>query len=182
MIVQAGEGTLHDLAAITFQDQDGAGCAYGLTSLRFPIGLKSFNVVAVRKVYNHINETFSKVPELAGSVFLLEGYSTQAVQAVDPASTAFPHRDDEILVTSYVQYKPNSTIDPIAEEFGKTLRGFLLEGSDDPKHLRAYVNYANGDEPLEAVYGWDKWRLEKLRQLKRQWDPKNKMKYYVPFV
>ncbi|KAI0420200.1 hypothetical protein F5X98DRAFT_38488 [Xylaria grammica] len=180
--VQAGEGTLHDLATLTFQDADGAGCAYGLTSLRYPIGLKSYNVAAVRKVYDHIDETFQKVPEVSGSFFLLEGYSTQGVQAVDAASTAFPHRDDEILVTSYVQYTPNSTIDPIAEEFGKTLRGFLLEGSDDPKHLRAYVNYANGDEPLEAVYGWDKWRLQKLRQLKRQWDPKNTMKYYVPFV
>ncbi|KAI0814416.1 hypothetical protein GGR55DRAFT_431499 [Xylaria sp. FL0064] len=182
LMVQAGEGTLHDLAVLTFQDQDGPGCAYGLTSLRFPIGLKSYNVPAVRKVYDYIDETFAKVPEVAGSFFLLEGYSTQAVQAVDPASTAFPHRDDEILVTSYVQYKPNSTIDPIAEAFGKQLRSFLLEGSDDPEHLHAYVNYANGDEPLEAVYGWDEWRLQKLRQLKQQWDPKNKMKYYVPFV
>ncbi|KAI0540093.1 hypothetical protein GGR58DRAFT_462325 [Xylaria digitata] len=182
LVVQAGEGSLHDLAAITFQDLDGAGCAYGLTSLRFPIGLKSYNVTAVRQVYDLIDETFTKVPEVSGSFFLLEGYSTQGVQAVNSASTAFPHRDDKILVTSYVQYKPNSTIDPIAEEFGQSLRNFLLEGSSDPAHLRAYVNYANGDEPLEAVYGWDKWRLQKLRQLKRQYDPKNRMKYYVPFV
>ncbi|GAP83928.1 putative 6-hydroxy-d-nicotine oxidase [Rosellinia necatrix] len=182
LMVQAGEGDLHDLATVTFQDKDGAGCAYGLTSLRYPIGLKSYNVAAVRKVYDHIDETFRNVPEIAGSFFLLEGYSTQAVKAVDAASTAFPHRDDEILVTSYVQYKPNATIDPIAEEFGKTLRGFLLEGSDDPEHLRAYVNYANGDEPLEAVYGWEDWRLQKLKALKRQFDPKNAMKYYVPFV
>ncbi|KAI1124475.1 hypothetical protein F5Y10DRAFT_249357 [Nemania abortiva] len=181
-MVQAGEGTLHDLAAITFQDEDGAGCAYGLTSLRYPIGLKEYNVASVRKVYDHIDETFRKVPEVAGSFFLIEGYSTQGVQAVDPASTAFPHRDDKILVTSYVQYKPNSTIDPIAQEFGKTLQNILLEGSCDPEHLRAYVNYANGDEPIEAVYGWEGWRLKKLRLLKHQWDPANKMKYYVPFV
>lgn len=173
---------MHDLAVATFQDQNGAGCAYGLTSLRYPVGLKSYNVAAVRKVYDHIEETFRTVPELAGSFFLLEGYSTQGVKAVDPASTAFPHRDDEILVTSYVQYKPNSAIEHTAQEFGKKLRNIFLEGSDDPKHLRAYVNYANGDEPLEAVYGWEEWRLKKLRQLKHQWDPANKMKYYVPFV
>ncbi|KAI0525614.1 hypothetical protein F5B22DRAFT_590734 [Xylaria bambusicola] len=182
LMVQAGEGTLHDLAVITFQDKNGAGCAYGLTSLRYPIGLKSFDVPAMRKVYDHIDETFRNTPEVAGSFFLLEGYSTQAVEAVDAGSTAYPHRDDKILVTSYVQYQPNSTIDPIAEKFGQTLRNILLEASDDPVHLRAYVNYANGDEPLEAVYGWEKWRLEKLRQLKKQWDPNNKMKYYVPFV
>jgi hypothetical protein len=159
---------------------NGPGCAYGLTSLRYPIGLRSYNVAAVRQVYNEIDETFSKVPEVAGSFFLLEGYSTQAVKAIDPISTAFPHRDDNILVTSYVMYAPNSTIDPIAKDFGEKLRKHLLDGSDDPAHLHAYVNYADGDESLHAVYGWERWRLEKLRKLKAQWDPKNIMRYYVP--
>ncbi|KAI0435515.1 hypothetical protein F4803DRAFT_545350 [Xylaria telfairii] len=153
-----------------------------MTSLRYPIGLKSYNVAAVRQVYNEIDETFRRVPEVAGSFFLLEGYSTQAVEAIDPDSTAFPHRDDKILVTSYIMYAPNATIDPIAQEFGKKLRQYLLDGSDDPAHLRAYVNYADGDEPLPAVYGWENWRLEKLRKLKAQWDPKNTMRYYVPIV
>ncbi|KAJ8128842.1 hypothetical protein O1611_g4791 [Lasiodiplodia mahajangana] len=181
-VVNAGEGSLHDLAALTFQDEKGPGCAYGLTSLRYPIGLKEYNVDAVRKVYDHIDETFREVPEVAGSFFLIEGYSTQGVQAVDAKSTAFPHRDDKILVTSYIQYKPNSTIDPIAQQFGKKLQDILLEGSGDPEHLRAYVNYANGDESLQAVYGWEEWRLAKLRKLKQQWDPENRMKYYVPLV
>ncbi|KAI1811582.1 hypothetical protein GGS20DRAFT_92611 [Poronia punctata] len=180
--VESGQGNMHDLAVATFQDADGSGCAYGMTSLRYPVGLKSHNVAAVRKVYNEIDETFAKVPEVAGSFFLLEGYSTQAVQAVDPDSTAFPHRDDKILTTSYIMYKPNTTIDPIAQAFGKRLRQYLLDGSDDPAHLRAYVNYADGDEPLPAVYGWEEWRLEKLRNLKTDWDPQNKMRYYVPFV
>ncbi|KAI1171957.1 hypothetical protein F4777DRAFT_27312 [Nemania sp. FL0916] len=178
--VQAGQGTIHDLAVVTFQDADGPGCAYGMTSLRYPIGLKSHNVAAVRQVYDEIDETFRRVPEVAGSFFLLEGYSTQAVQAVDPGSTAFPHRDDKILVTSYIMYMPNATIDPIAQQFGKKLQKNLLDGSDDPAYLRAYVNYADGDEPLPAVYGWEEWRLEKLRKLKAQWDPKNKMRFYVP--
>ncbi|TGO26970.1 hypothetical protein BPAE_0050g00600 [Botrytis paeoniae] len=124
-----------------------------MTSLRYPIGLKSYNVTAVRQVYNEIDLTFRKVPEIAGSFFLLEGYSTQAVKAIDAASTAFPHRDDNILVTSYVMYAPDSNVDPIAKEFGEKLRRYLLDGSDDPEHLRAYVNYADGDESLQAIYG-----------------------------
>ncbi|CAG8958962.1 hypothetical protein HYFRA_00012959 [Hymenoscyphus fraxineus] len=178
--VQIGQGTLHDLAVLTFQDRNGPGCAYGLTSRRYPIGLQSYNVTAVREVYNEIDSTFNKVPEVAGSFFLLEGYSTQAVKAIDPDSTAFPHRDDNILVTSYIQYKPNSTIDPLAQEFGEKLRKYLLNGSEDPEHLRAYVNYADGTESLHEVYGWESWRLEKLKKLKAQWDPQNKMRYYVP--
>jgi len=178
--VQTGQGSIHDLAVLTYQDVDGPGCAYGLTSLRFPIGLKSYNVPAVRQVYNDIDATFQKTPEVAGSFFLLEGYSTQAVKAIDPATAAFPHRDDNILVTSYVMYAPNSTIDPIAKEFGERLRTYLLDASEDPAHLHAYVNYADGGEPLQAIYGWEDWRLEKLKQLKAQWDPKNIMRYYVP--
>ncbi|KAF7947824.1 hypothetical protein EAE96_008902 [Botrytis aclada] len=178
--VQTGQGSLHDLAVVTFQDADGPGCAYGMTSLRYPIGLKAYNVTAVRQVYNEIDSTFRKVPEIAGSFFLLEGYSTQAVQAIDAASTAFPHRDDNILVTSYVMYAPDSNIDPIAKEFGEKLRKYLLDGSEDPEHLCAYVNYADGDESLQAIYGWETWRLEKLKKVKAQWDPKNTMRYYVP--
>ncbi|KAF7945990.1 uncharacterized protein EAE97_005028 [Botrytis byssoidea] len=178
--VQTDLGSLHDLAVVTFQDADGPGCAYGMTSLRYPIGLKSYNVTAVRQVYNEIDSTFRKVPEIAGSFFLLEGYSTHAVKAIDAASTAFPHRDDNILVTSYVMYAPDSNIDPIAKEFGEKLRKYLLDGSEDPEHLRAYVNYADGDESLQAIYGWETWRLERLKKLKAQWDPKNTMRYYVP--
>ncbi|KAH7324814.1 hypothetical protein B0I35DRAFT_348933 [Stachybotrys elegans] len=180
--IQSGVATTHELAALTFQDVDGPGCAYGLTSLRYPIGLKSFNVPAVRKVYDYIDKSFQEIPEIAGSFFLLEGYPTQAVQAVDEKSTAFPHRSDEILVTSYVQYQPDPRIDPLADNYGRTLRNILLEASDAPTQLRAYVNYAHGDEDLREVYGWEPWRLEKLKELKAKWDPKNKMKYYMPIV
>ncbi|TVY85094.1 FAD-linked oxidoreductase azaG [Lachnellula suecica] len=178
--VQTGRGSLHDLAVATFQDADGPGCAYGMTSLRYPIGLKTYNVTALRQVYNEVDETFRKVPEIAGSFFILEGYSTQGVKAIDPETTAFPHRDDNLLLTSYVMYAPNSAIDPIAQSFGKRLRQYLLDGSEDPAHLHAYVNYADGDESLPAVYGWEGWRLEKLRKLKALWDPNDSMRYYVP--
>ncbi|KAH9905587.1 FAD-binding domain-containing protein [Xylariomycetidae sp. FL2044] len=180
MTIQAGQATTHELAALTFQDSEGPGCAKGLTSLRYPIGLKTFNVPAMRKVYDHIDASFRAVPEIAGSFFLLEGYSTQAVKAVDEASAAFPHRSDEVLVTSYVQYRPDPKIDPIAKVYGIALRDILLEASDDPGRLRAYVNYAHGTEDLRAVYGWEDWRLAKLRQLKAKWDPENRMRFYLP--
>ncbi|KAI1777235.1 hypothetical protein F4818DRAFT_341465 [Hypoxylon cercidicola] len=182
IMVNAGDATTSELASLSFQSEDAPGCAKGLTSLRYPIGLKSYNTATVRKVYDEIDATFREVPELAASVFLLEGYSNQGVQAVDASSTAFPHRDDKILVTSYLQYQPNATIDPIAQAFGKKLRSHLLQGSDDPAHLRAYVNYAHGDESPQEVYGWEEWRLEKLKKLKMQWDPENRMRYYVPFL
>ncbi|KAI1822817.1 FAD-binding domain-containing protein [Xylaria intraflava] len=178
--VQIGQGMMHDLAVAICCDTDSANCAYGMTVLRDPIRLKSYNVAAVRQVYDEIDATFRRVPEVTGSIFLLEGYSTQAVQAVNPDSTAFPHRDDKLLITSCIMYEPNAAIDPIARELSKKLQKYLLDGSDDPAHLRAYVNYVDDEEPLPAVYGWEDWRLEKLRKLKSQWDPENRMRFYVP--
>jgi hypothetical protein len=45
------------------------------------------------------------------------------------------------------------TFDPIAQNFAERLHKYLIDGSEDPEHLNAYVNYANGDESLQAVYG-----------------------------
>lgn len=45
-----------------------------------------------------------------------------------------------------------------------------------------YVNYAFGDESLESIYGYEPWRLDKLRALKRKYDPKNQFRYYNPIV
>ena len=49
-----------------------------------------------------------------------------------------------------------------------------------PRPLSAYVNYAHGDEPLGAIYGYEPWRLERLRSLKKQYDPDFKFKFYNP--
>jgi FAD/FMN-containing dehydrogenase len=44
----------------------------------------------------------------------------------------------------------------------------------------SYVNYAHGDEKLESLYGYEPWRLEKLRALKKEYDPKGKFSFYAP--
>jgi hypothetical protein len=45
-----------------------------------------------------------------------------------------------------------------------------------------YVNYGLGTESLESTYGYEPWRLEKLLNLKAEYDPQNKFRYYVPLV
>ncbi|KAM0342572.1 hypothetical protein ACHAPU_009425 [Fusarium lateritium] len=180
--VNAGTAPMPDLATITIMGQDTPACAKGMTGLRYPIGLKTYNAPAVRKVMTSIAEISRRVPEIAGSFFLLEGYSTHGVKAIDSKNSAFPHRDDEILVSPYIMYKPNATLDGLAQEHGENLRRHLLEASEDPEHLRAYVNYAHGVESLESMYGYEPWRLEKLRALKKKWDPENRMRFYAPIV
>ncbi|TEA18247.1 FAD-linked oxidoreductase chyH [Colletotrichum sidae] len=180
--VNAGTTPMPGLADLTFMSDGSLGCAKGFTGLRYPIGVKSYDAPAIRNVFDDIAGISARVPELAGSFFLLEGYPTHAVKRVDGRSTAFPHRDDGVLITPYIMYRPDSSLDAAAQEHGRRLRDHVLRASDDPEHLRAYVNYAHGDEALQAVYGWDGWRLEKLRGLKKKWDPENRMRFYNPIV
>lgn len=50
--------------------------------------------------------------------------------------------------------------------------------------LQQYVNYGNTtstmQDPPEALYGYESWRLEKLRSLKKQYDPENIFRWYQP--
>ncbi|GKT47127.1 FAD-linked oxidoreductase chyH [Colletotrichum spaethianum] len=52
--------------------------------------------------------------------------------------------------------------------------------------LQQYVNYGNTTstmrDPPEALYGYDSWRLEKLRALKRRYDPENVFRWYQPLM
>ncbi|KAF5555327.1 fad binding domain-containing protein [Fusarium napiforme] len=52
--------------------------------------------------------------------------------------------------------------------------------------LQQYVNYGNTtstmQDPPEALYGYEPWRLEKLRRLKRIYDPENVFRWYQPLT
>lgn len=76
--------------------------------------------------------------------------------------------------------KPNKTLDDLAIEKGLEIKKFLAEGAKKNGGTRAYVNYAYGGEMMEEMYGEEKWRLEKLRRLKREYDPENRFGYYAP--
>lgn len=182
LLFKDGQASLPDLASETYMGEEDFGCQKGNTVHFYPVRIKGYNNAATRAAFDEFDETLKRVPELGKSMFLLEGYSNHGVQAIDADSTAYPHRDYTIMMSPSPWYSPNSTIDPIAQEFGENLRQHILKGTGDPDHLNAYVNYAGGSEPLQASYGWEPWRLEKLRALKARWDPDNRMRYYIPIV
>lgn len=154
-------------------------CAKGSTSaMLFGVSLKKWNVAGLRATL----EIYSTLPpELRNSFVLLEAYSTRAVEAVPDDETAFPDRFNQILA-SPAMYFPlgNTSLDNLAADFGTRMRQALLGGSGQPLH--AYVNYAHGDESLEALYGYEDWRLWRLRRLKAKYDPLVKFGYYAPIA
>lgn len=179
--VQAGEVPYPLLPKITVSANDDPPCQRRGVAMSFPIDLKSYNVPALRLVYDAFSDIMQRVPAFNESVFLLEGYSVQGVQAVPAATTAFPHRSQNLLLSPVIYYQVNSSLDAQAEEFGRYSRSLLKAGSGSPEQ-HSYVNYAHGDESLEEVYGYEPWRLQKLRWLKKKYDPKNNFGFYEPIV
>ncbi|KAL8988152.1 MAG: hypothetical protein Q9177_002732 [Variospora cf. flavescens] len=164
------------------QDIDSPICNRGTTWRLFPLGLKSYNVTANREVYHLFKQFVAEHPEFKGSVVQFENYALQGVRAVDAESTAYPHREDDILVSFAPVYSPSQTSDTIATDFANRARAMWHAGDAPGRNATAYLNYANGDEGVEAIYGYESWRLERLRGLKGKYDPSNRFRFYNPIV
>lgn len=158
-------------------DKNGAACAKGLSRKLTPASLQEYHIPSIRKVF----DIFANMPtSFHNSVLFLENFATNRVEEIDANSTAYPDRAGKILVSPLLTYAPNSSLDAIADGISKDIRDALVEGSGE--RLVAYVNYASGDESVEAVYGYEAWRLEKLRRLKREYDPFGRFNFYAPIV
>jgi hypothetical protein len=158
-------------------NRDGAACAKGLTRTLLPVSADTYSLPALRKVL----DIFTAMPlEFRNSVFFLEAYSTNRVDEIPSNSTAYPDRDGRLLLAPLLSYAKNKSLDATAWEINSKIRGVLLEGTG--KRLKAYVNYARGDESEEAMYGYEPWRLEKLLSLKKEYDPYGRFDFFAPIV
>lgn len=113
------------------------------------------------------------------SEVIFEAYPVQAKMAVPEDSTAYPFREDILYAYPIIRYNANASLDHTAIEVGDALRRILLEGSGR-EELHAYVNFAAGDEAPEQIYGYEEWRLDKLKELKKKYDPERRFSYFAP--
>ncbi|KKK15845.1 hypothetical protein AOCH_004102 [Aspergillus ochraceoroseus] len=159
---------------------DTQSCRFGGPSkVRYPISFPKYNIEAQRAMFDAFAEGTAGSSPYNHSMILVEQYSVQGVQAIPEYSTAFPHRQDNLLLSPVLVYTPSAGLDAGAKEFGDNLRQILLEGTDSDE-LHAYVNYASGDEGPESWYGYEPWRINRLQALKAQYDPEEKFGYYAP--
>lgn len=142
-----------------------------------PVSLERYEIPFVRRAF----DIFARIPSsLSSSVMLFEGYPTKRVEAIDANSTAYPDRSGKLLISPLLTYAPNAGLDGTANDINTRIRDALLNGSVST--LKAYVNYARGDESVEELYGHELWRLEKLRKLKKEVDPLGRFNFYAPIV
>ncbi|KAK3330044.1 hypothetical protein B0H66DRAFT_43569 [Apodospora peruviana] len=161
---------------------------YGLTSESckpnhyggvFGIGVTRYIPSDLRSMYNLFNQITSEVPEFASSYAFVENYAPQAMQAVPARSTAYAHRHFRALPTIVLLYDAPAAVPALDAKvtlWGEKMRTALMKHQ---QREESYVNYAVGEqESLEALYGYDGERQQKLRRLKKQYDPYNRFWTY----
>ncbi|KAF5602429.1 fad binding domain protein [Fusarium subglutinans] len=165
------------------QNTDISNCVSARFSLA-SVMLQTWNITTERALYTHFMRNVALYPDLAATARLYyEGYAHRGVQAVDSASTAYPHRDEyHIAFFATVVPEGSSSLGP-AEKWAREARDMWYAGAPTRKPA-TYINYASGNkyESLKSIYGYESWRLARLRKLKAKYDPNNRFRFYVPIV
>ncbi|KAL5583934.1 hypothetical protein FOVSG1_015285 [Fusarium oxysporum f. sp. vasinfectum] len=152
-------------------------CQAGKAHIVSTAGLLRFNVTAQREVYNLFNQKVAQHPELNNTRILHEGYSVDRVQSVPYDASSYAYREEQLLMYFDATPDVNSGLIEFTKQWAKETR--YLWNSGQPERLpTTYVNYAFGDESAESMYGYEPWRLERLRTLKGYYDPKEKFRFY----
>ncbi|KAI6349208.1 FAD-linked oxidoreductase oxr2 [Pyricularia grisea] len=182
---QSGDVPYPEVATAMGTGQDQPLCQPGDAHVQVTSQFNVYNVTAERALYQLFNRTIAEHPQLADSVAFHEGYSTAAVDRVDPNASAVAFRDRKLLMFFDTRLTPANAANPevlkMAREFGRQVRRIWNEGAPDLKPA-TYVNYAAGDEPLESMYGYEPARLKRLREIKRKYDPHGRFVYYNPIA
>ncbi|KAJ5684724.1 uncharacterized protein N7477_001069 [Penicillium maclennaniae] len=180
--VSPDSGTYQDLATWTGIANSSPPCQkIGMANPRFPIYLESYNIAAQKKAWDIYAPAVRGSSPFNNSIFMFEGYSAEGVHAVPHDSTAFAFRSENLLAAPLINYFPAEGLDEKAADLGNKLRNVLFEASGRDE-IRAYVNYAHGDETTKQLYGSEKWRQQRLSALKKKYDPQGRFIFYAPII
>lgn len=182
LAVTPESGTYRDLGAWTNIALDSPPCQdFGFNNPRFPIYIKSYNATAQRIAYDlYASKVSGADNPYTNSIFMFEDYATGGVREIEDCASAFAFRSDRVLAAPLIIYNSTGDAeDASVTQLGQQLRDILHEGTQQSE-LHTYVNYAYGTETTQEWYGYDSWRQEELKTLKKKYDPKGKFSFYAP--
>jgi hypothetical protein len=177
-------GTYKDLAKWTGIALDSPPCQdFGFNNPRFPIYISTYNVTAQRKAWDLYASAISGDDNpYYNSIFMFEDYASAAVRERSNDATAYGFRNERILAAPLIIYNSTGKAqDDAVKVLGTQLRYLIREGTGS-EELHTYVNYAYGNEGPESWYGYESWRQEKLKALKKKYDPKGQFSFYAPIA
>jgi hypothetical protein len=73
-------------------------CDHGVNHIVGTAGTQLYNITTQRAVFELFREKIAEHPGLVATYVVMEAYSLGAVLAKDPDSSAFPMRDDYLLL------------------------------------------------------------------------------------
>ncbi|KAG5762394.1 hypothetical protein H9Q72_009494 [Fusarium xylarioides] len=152
-------------------------CQPGRAHIVSTAGLLQFNVTAQRKIYNLFNQKVAQRPELNQTRVLHEGYSVTKVQSVPYNASSYVYREENLLMYFDATPDVHSDLLQFTKQWAKETRD-LWNGGQPERLPTTYVNYAFGGESAESMYGYEPWRMERLRALKGHYDPKQRFRFY----
>ncbi|KAL1877493.1 hypothetical protein Daus18300_002480 [Diaporthe australafricana] len=141
--------------------------AEGVERAIYGLNLYSIDAAIFEDILADYDDFYQSNPDLRPSSMLaIEMHPRIVTMEVPDDATAYPHRETlGMNIISIVM--PDQSYLPTVETFATSIRQKLapMSGSSG---IEVYVNYAHGDEGPEAWYGDN---LDRLRQLKAEWDP-----------
>lgn len=155
-------------------------CRKNENILGTPNSFTKWDGKAMRKGFKHFAKLTAEEP-FTTSAWLMESYGRKGPQSIDEESTAVaPEERRRHLLTSPMLWwqGDDSKDEKKALEVGKQIQE-AIRPKGEP---HTYVNYAVGGEPLSEMYGREKDRMKKLKDLKKKWDPRNKFGFYAPIA
>jgi hypothetical protein len=97
-VSEQGDVPYPEIATIQATGINGTLCVPNQKHIVATAGLKTYDLDIERQIYDTFNRIVAEYPDLKTAHIVHEGYSTEAVQKVDPTSTAYPHREDTLLM------------------------------------------------------------------------------------
>ncbi|KAI5859280.1 FAD binding domain-containing protein [Durotheca rogersii] len=172
-------GPLADSTAVLTYDAWNAAsdafCSKGGRKPSYAVGLTTVDPAAWRNVWDEYSSFLKQHPEAGTTTILTECYATSKALEIGSSESSYPFRDVKCHAVAIPWYE-DASLDGEANAFGQKVRDYLAPTAGT-SGLQAYINFAHGDEPLEAIYGSS---LPRLQRLKKKYDPKKRFNQWFP--
>lgn len=140
--------------------------------------IKYFDVATFEWYFSELAKLWEEYPATRGTMILIEDWPTKKMEEIPDDETAFPHRDvlcQMVLLCA----SEDPALGEMVDNWGKKTRD-KFQSTNGFGQTKVYVSYGQGDETQEALYGERK--LERLRALKRKYDPQQMFSWNNPIL
>jgi hypothetical protein len=140
--------------------------------------IKTFDLATFDWFFSELAKLYEEYPACRGTTLLIEDWPRKASAEIPDEETAYPHRDVNTHMVILCATEDPS-LGSMLDAWGKKARE-RFQDTNGFGETKVYVSYGRGDETQEALYGARK--LDRLRALKRKWDPKKKFSWNNPIL